>query len=215
VKRRPRPPTLLKLGLLLLAGAIINVAVAWALSARPYETGQSYNWLPSEDDIAWWKQNAPLGFGPSPAGVTGSFRFGRYSLFMHEQLWSEANRTLGSNCLREMDGWPFVSLEWEAWVDRKARVVHERHALVLPQQWPFPTSRSVRLPTQPIVLGTILNTLIYALVTALLFQFLTSLRRLIRIKRGLCPACAYPVGTNEKCTECGNRVTPRSVEPIT
>ena len=24
-----------------------------------------------------------------------------------------------------------------------------------------------------------------------------------RIKRGLCPACAYPVGDSEGCTECG------------
>jgi hypothetical protein len=24
-----------------------------------------------------------------------------------------------------------------------------------------------------------------------------------RIKRGLCPMCAYPVGTSDKCTECG------------
>ena len=27
-----------------------------------------------------------------------------------------------------------------------------------------------------------------------------------RIKRGLCPACAYPVGTNDVCTECGKPV---------
>ena len=27
-----------------------------------------------------------------------------------------------------------------------------------------------------------------------------------RIKRGLCPKCAYPVGTSDVCTECGARV---------
>jgi len=30
-----------------------------------------------------------------------------------------------------------------------------------------------------------------------------SLRRRRRIKRGLCPACAYPVGQSPVCTECG------------
>jgi hypothetical protein len=28
-----------------------------------------------------------------------------------------------------------------------------------------------------------------------------------RIKRGLCPQCAYPVGTSDKCTECGAAVS--------
>ncbi len=32
-----------------------------------------------------------------------------------------------------------------------------------------------------------------------------------RIKRGLCPKCAFPVGTNQVCTECGAAV-PRKVE---
>jgi hypothetical protein len=31
-------------------------------------------------------------------------------------------------------------------------------------------------------------------------------RREVRRERGLCPACAYPVGTSEVCTECGKAV---------
>jgi hypothetical protein len=36
------------------------------------------------------------------------------------------------------------------------------------------------------------------------------MRRPRRIKRGLCPTCAYPVGDSPLCTECGKPVTPRS-----
>ncbi len=36
-------------------------------------------------------------------------------------------------------------------------------------------------------------------------------RRNGRIKRGLCPKCAYPVGTNQVCTECGAAVPGRRV----
>jgi hypothetical protein len=31
-------------------------------------------------------------------------------------------------------------------------------------------------------------------------------RRSLRVKRGLCPACAYPVGVSPVCTECGGCV---------
>ena len=40
----------------------------------------------------------------------------------------------------------------------------------------------------------------------LLFAAPFALRKRRRIKRGLCPKCAYPVGTNERCTECGATV---------
>jgi hypothetical protein len=33
-----------------------------------------------------------------------------------------------------------------------------------------------------------------------------ALRRHSRLKRGLCPACAYPVGESGVCTECGAAV---------
>jgi hypothetical protein len=35
-----------------------------------------------------------------------------------------------------------------------------------------------------------------------------SVRRRMRIRRGLCPACAYPVGQSDVCTECGRPVRP-------
>ena len=38
-------------------------------------------------------------------------------------------------------------------------------------------------------------------------------REHFRTRRGQCPACAYPVGTNPLCTECGKPVRVRSVAP--
>ena len=51
--------------------------------------------------------------------------------------------------------------------------------------------------------GFAINTVFYAVVLWLLFAAPLALRRRRRIKRGLCPKCAYPVGTNKRCTECG------------
>jgi predicted amidophosphoribosyltransferase len=51
-----------------------------------------------------------------------------------------------------------------------------------------------------------INTLFYAAILWLLFAAPFALLRWRRIKRGLCPACAYPVGTRDLCSECGTPV---------
>ncbi len=59
------------------------------------------------------------------------------------------------------------------------------------------------LPTTPIWPGFAINTLLYAATLYLLFTTPAKLRRHRRIKRNLCPACAYPVRDSTVCTECG------------
>jgi hypothetical protein len=59
------------------------------------------------------------------------------------------------------------------------------------------------IPTKIIWGGLAINTLFYAGILWLLFAAPFALRRRRRIKRGLCPACAYPVGESDVCTECG------------
>ena len=63
-------------------------------------------------------------------------------------------------------------------------------------------------PCLPIWPGFAINTVFYAAIAWMLFALPGALRRRGRIKRGLCPACAYPIGTwGGVCTECG-RPTP-------
>ncbi|MCI0675040.1 MAG: hypothetical protein L0Y42_04610 [Phycisphaerales bacterium] len=69
------------------------------------------------------------------------------------------------------------------------------------------------LPTRPIFLGFAFNTTFYAIILWLLFATPAFARRRIRLKRGLCPACAYPVGESATCTECGKPVPTKSVAP--
>jgi hypothetical protein len=59
----------------------------------------------------------------------------------------------------------------------------------------------VYLPNWP---GVIVNTIFCALViwcTCILGP--RSLRRRWRVHRGRCPSCAYPIGTSDRCSECG------------
>jgi hypothetical protein len=66
------------------------------------------------------------------------------------------------------------------------------------------------LPLRPIWPGFAINALFYAGILWLLFVAPFALRRRRRIKRGLCPACAYPVGNSDVCTECGKPVKVRT-----
>jgi hypothetical protein len=63
------------------------------------------------------------------------------------------------------------------------------------------------LPLTPIWPGFAINTLFYAAILWLSFAAPFALRRRRRIKRGLCPACAYPVGKSDVCTECGHSLS--------
>ena len=64
-------------------------------------------------------------------------------------------------------------------------------------------------PTRPLWPGFAINTIFYAGILWLLFAapgITRKLRRQRRIKRGLCPACSYPVGSSNVCTECGKSI---------
>ena len=66
------------------------------------------------------------------------------------------------------------------------------------------------IPLRPIWPGFAINTLFYAAILWGLFAAPLALRRRRRIKRGLCPKCAYPIGASDVCTECGTgwRISP-------
>jgi hypothetical protein len=51
-----------------------------------------------------------------------------------------------------------------------------------------------------------INTIFYAAILWPLVAGPGWIRRFIRIKRGRCGACGYPVGTSPLCTKCGNPV---------
>jgi len=73
------------------------------------------------------------------------------------------------------------------------------------------------LPLRPIWPGFAINTVFYAAILWLLFAAPFVLRRWRRIRRGLCPKCAYdlrnrPTDSNA-CPECGAAVTRKATSP--
>ncbi len=64
------------------------------------------------------------------------------------------------------------------------------------------------LPWRPLPLGFAINTLFYAAILWL-FPGSFALRRFLRLRPGLCPKCAYPIGESAVCTECGRPLPSR------
>ena len=92
-------------------------------------------------------------------------------------------------------------LEVPAWL---ARPVYAPTLGSSASQFPRPL-----LPLHPIPLGFTLDTLFYAALLAALFLAPPRLRRFLRLRRGLCPACGYDLAGNTTgiCPECGAAAT--------
>ena len=75
------------------------------------------------------------------------------------------------------------------------------------ERWPKPPRP---FPLRPLWPGFAVNTLFYAAVLWLLICGPFVLRRFVRVKRGLCPACAYPMGKSGVCSECGKTLPRRA-----
>ena len=73
-----------------------------------------------------------------------------------------------------------------------------------------PRDLARRLLLRPLWPGFMFNAVLYGAVIYLPFAPF-ALRRLIRVRRGLCPKCAYPRSESAVCSECGKTLPGRSV----
>ena len=201
----------------LLLGAIINIAVAWGCIL--WSSGE-FGSKPTTSSAGAWPGRVPSSWPAISRSINAYDVFGLTEVLAYGQ---ERQTT---------------TIEWEfqdvVQVGLPVRSLYsERHCMANPwfsntsvvweaKTWsdgisiPFslqrnkPYSRQC-LPTLPIWPGFAINTIFYAAILWLVFAAPFALRRWRRIKRGLCPACAYPVGTSSVCTECGKPVKSRAV----
>ena len=221
---------LAKLALFLLLGAIFNVALAWGLSLwiDPFsiETGgtdRSGARIMDEDRYWFAYVRSCAGGARLLAGV----RINSANDFEREfgddpreilPRWWEAGSYHGRDRVQwtalgaEARGWPMLSMWHEV---RFRDHVQDRGRMESPGGIELPLSywrdpnpydgydQPRTLPLRLIWPGFAINTVFYAAMLWLPFAALGRVRRRRRIKRGLCPACAYPVSASEVCTECG------------
>ena len=190
----------------LLAGVVVNVAVAWgcalgALYSILYSSDDGHNYV-DEAHSTWWRENAPSRWKGEPARVSRVPGFGTLHLVYAQYAAEDGKGTLGTSTLviRLIAGIPFRCLEGSTWVDRTARTVRSDSLVHVSGRWWRPAGN---IPLRIRWAETSANILVY---TAMFVGFrlvCLSIRARIRLRRGRCPTCAYPMGESPVCSECG------------
>jgi hypothetical protein len=203
--------------LLIVGGAIINIAVAWGLTMwGPFAGASSIrSQVPDADE---WLGQVPEDWPAAPNRASSNVMFGRSQLRRHAVLGRESvpeGEPFFFIQTANRSGLPMHALE----CGHRARIFgfgksdseHFNDAGEVPLQLVRKEYRGRRLPLRPLWPGFAINTLFYGGILWLLFAAPFALRRRRRMKRGLCPKCAYPVGLSDVCTECGKPVRPKEM----
>ncbi len=224
---RPRLPTIL---LLLLAGAVVNVGVAWGCALRVNDLGAPLHFTYSSGPDGWWTAKNYSKFGstwissrrergksdPRSSSVHPADIMPDWGLRIPTPEW-EAGLLYYEGRLFEGRGWPARSMWYER--SRENSLIFRRPTIV-PVEGSIEIhgtafaktfgKRAYRLPLRIIWPGFAVNTAFYAALLWLLIPGPFTLRRLIRRRRGLCPKCCYPMGESSVCTECGVELAKRA-----
>ena len=220
---------------LLLAGAVVNVAVAWGcaiwihLGGGPWSThitavepwGKPNGFVGRTDRFGSTQLHAtypsylvpPSDRHPPPDSMFvpwGRIEPPRESGAGKPPEEEDLGEALGPRVLVDDGrGWPMRSM-WCGW-SGSMRLPSGRvtgpweimHGIALKPV--VPGGRERAIPLAVWVPGFAVNTLFYAAILWLLIPGPFALRRLIRRRRGLCPACGYDMkhAEHESCPECG------------
>jgi hypothetical protein len=217
--------------LLLVAGAIVNVAVAWGCGLwSGSQWARDLRFQPSDSEMSEfeilvqdeWLQTPPHGMVMRIVRQRNAagWQCSRLEIF---RIVPGVSGAVPDFSVYVVDaGWPMRSLSckgyaiaeetlraardkahWSLALEPPELLHAARMGLMGDEQFARP------LPLRPSWPGFAINTALYAAILWLLFALggtpfaLRQWRRGRRIKRGLCPKCAYPVGTSDRCTECG------------
>jgi len=182
----------------LLLGAIVNVAVAWAYAGWSRMFADRLENGPGMDQLG----SSPYR-GEDLSKTTTVIAWNGTGVVVRDQFAPFAQSVLFFRSVSS--GWPMLSLTGEHINNRYDRWIL-RPPQCLCSKDRFSTSRF--WPLRPIWPGFAINTIFYAAMLWMLIAAPRALRRKRRLKRGLCPACAYPIGSSDVCTECGAAVKP-------
>jgi hypothetical protein len=215
VKRRA-----FKLPLFLLAGAIINVAVAWGCALRADVSERNADVMSVSGKPAL-PSDSSLFFAADSAFLKDYCRFrvqtrgvGIREVRVSHWSYNLAQEDTGDVLAQRACGWPALSLQgcchemnqmewairlphqWKAWL-RLVTVVPVSGGLTVvynPRTWLGNRAAPEILPLWPLWPGFAINTIFYAAIVWMLFAVPGAVRRRIggvRIKRGQCASCGY------------------------
>ncbi len=201
--------------LFLLLGAVANVAVAWGcvlLANHVWSSEAMADPNPEHATPSAWRRSVPGSWPKAPISERTHerkwFRVVQQSWHSEDPLWREAYKREGI-----LDY--YVLSEWRIGVPAKA-LSYDSHVHLAREGGPLSTTRLLEhaipappgkqrlaFPAHPIWPGFAVNTLLYGTLFCVLTCLAIAVRRFLRLRRGLCPQCAYPMGESAVCSECG------------
>lgn len=216
---------------LIIAAAVLNLAVAWALAfwlaADETRLVRMGNFPTNSGDCLTffvmgtpWAQRVDWIMGREVARTAKAGEPGRMAApwwcWVPGQVRFQSRQAgpLPSNLqwIEGASGWPLPALRW-CLLKQKSGAASSSTPVGLAvrlKDVPAPVRggapRLRVLGVEPFWPGLLINIALYAATLWLLLQFPSVLRRSLRIRRRLCPACAYPVGASPVCTECGKAI---------
>lgn len=213
----PLRSRVLTMALFLLAGAVVNAVVAWgcAVALNPV-AGRNEFGVSASTAPCWFYQvfsrpgatqvhSSRIASDPAKFMADLAWGFSRYSLDQSE--WHRSVRAPSWSRASSAAGWPVVSMH------STARVRHDELADTAVQEdirfgiaLGTVRAKPVVLPLGPLWPGFLVDTLFYAVGLWFLIRGPFALRRFLRIRGGLCPRCAYPMGASDACSECGREL---------
>jgi hypothetical protein len=205
-RKCPRKQLLLKLGVFLLLGVVVNVAVAWGC-CLPDSAVLGLPFATTDADRTWWKEAKPSGFSEIPLSKADCRGFGWRLSALFDETAGSASLIPCPMAMTFRAGWPILALDGDAWIDISGNSVAERS--LTPVDWFNDETRL--LVTAPLWPGFAINTIFYAAMLCLLWFAPGRIKRFIRVHRGRCPACGYIIAPGTAaastpggpCSECG------------
>ncbi len=192
---------LIIVAMFLLAGAVVNVAVAWGCAA----------WVPAsdrrtQDELPWPR--------PVPADWSSEATCYRRSNWLLTEINAYGDGPSGGFASQYVfeAGFPCRSLYRERHAVEYPGESGIRIRSLEPRTWhegiaiPERLQGRLYLPTRPLLVGFAVDTLFYAVLLWAVGGGAFSLRRVLRKRRGLCVACGYDLAhaQHNSCPECGS-----------
>lgn len=188
--------TISKLVFYLFVGFIINFAIAWGCATflpfegdwPTYKSGWASEEL-MEEQFQQTLRDFTIAPADYPINVSSKHGIGWTMSF------GDVGHVEGGFVISA--GWPFRSLYGGLLMSSG------RQEYVHSLRFPMGMLPGQMLPLQPLLLGTGANTLLYSGIIWVCRRRQIAFRSKLRLKRGLCPNCLYPIGESPKCSECG------------
>lgn len=182
-------------------GAIINVAIAWGCAVWVDDLT-----LPAPGTAAktTWKQYSDAAEDYLEFSSTTASKCGFDMMILTAGLRKDRQYYVSSHLVVRA-GFPLRCLEADGTLSRSPRLL-PAISIDRPLDLGVGILACRSLPLRPKLVAFVVNTICYASIAVLCAMLMCLMQQCMRLKRGACAFCGYPLRGSELCSECGHSI---------